>query len=754
MSIKRTTMVLGAIAIALMGYILMFERGSLSTGELEGRRGRVLERFVRAHVTRLEVVSGDTHVTLAREEQGEDEETLDTFGVGLWHLEVPVRAEADGEAVDGLLSALEYLDARRTLEGITSEDRERFGLASPRATVAFVVAGETHHLAIGGADPRGEGVYASVDDDGRAWIVGQDILDELAHDASHYRRKELFHHFVPRDVRRVELSNVDTHAVLARSEGDEGLGPWRLTEPVDGYARVSTIDALLGVLSHVRAARFLAEEIADPAPYGLAQPSREIVVERAPAEPGAAAGADAHGALRLRIGGACPEHESEVVAVAGDGPVVCVLASDVDELDASLDRLRETRLVSSADDRVDTITFAEGEHSFRVRRVEGGWSVVVDEDAQPADETAVGELMQALRGQEAQQFVPVTDAALAEHGLDHPRATLTIARTDDERDEVVAVGNEDAVGVWVRRGDEAQIARFDAGASALLFRTAISFRARRLAERDVEDAEQVRVTRGSASEVVLKVDGQWRVREPADQVADGAAVRDVARVIGGLEALRFVAEAAAPEHGLAHPRFSVTVHFAASERHEDGDHDDHHEDDESDAESEAADVTLHVGAATEGGAFATLNDAPAVFVVAQSVVDALAMPLVSRDLLALPTSEISQLTITSPGGRVVLHASEGGWTSESGPVAEGPATALFDRLASLRASGVEAYGAAAPAAVVTIEAQRRGGELTTIRIGAPIGEGAAAYRLATISGVDAVFRLPEEAAAALADYRP
>ncbi len=747
---KRTTMILGGIAIAMLAYILLFERGTLSTSELEARRGRVIESFVRARVTRIDLTAGENHVLLTRAED-EGEETLDTFGVGEWSLEAPVRAPAEGESVDGLLSSLEWLDARRTLEGITTEDRARFGFDEPRATVDFTVAGESHHLSVGGDDPRGEGVYVTLDAGDTAWICGRDLLEALQHDADYFRSKDLFPHFRPRDARHVEITNADNHAVVERAEdADRHAGSWRLTEPTHAYARGAAVEGLLQFAAHARATRFLAEEPASD----LAAPTRELRIERAPADADATTEQSAEDSdrspLRLRIIGPCPDHADELVAVVGEGPVVCILTSDIEPLDVSVDQLREMRLVSTPDDRVDSITLTNGASSVTIQRTEEGWRIGEGEDAHDADDDAVGELMHALRAQEAQELLPVTDALIAEHGLASPSAVVTITRTDDESAEIVSLGSSDAVGVWVRRGDEEQVARFDLAVRELVARTPIAFRRRRLAERDAEDATEVRITRGTAEEIVSHAEDGWHVSAPLIAVADEASVHDVARAIAGLEAVRFVAESAAPAHGLDHPRYVVSVHFSAPAS-------DEHEEDEAEREG-PIDITVHVGASAEGGAFATLGDDPGVFVVAAGLVDALARPLVSRDLLAIPTGDLTALTITGPNGTVALREQGAGWVTDLGPAASGPTTAMFDRLASLHASGVEAYGTAMPPAVITIEATHSASAVgvTRIEIG-PIVAGTAdvsPYRLARMSGLAVLFRLPDEAATSFADYRP
>jgi hypothetical protein len=733
---KRSTIVLTVIAAVLFAAVL-YDQGRLSTGELAARRGRVIEAFVRPRVSRLEISHGDTRIVLVRHQ--EEEETLDTFDVGTWTLAEPIESGADADAVDGVLSAMEWLDARRTLTGMTAEDRTRFGLDEPRARVAFRAGEQDFHIAVGGEDPRGEGIYVSGDDPAVVWIVGRDFFEALDHDADHFREKDLFPRFRSRDAQQVELTNVDTHVVVERAHGR-----FHMIEPVDSVARAATVEAVLSVFADVRATRFLAETLAeaDAATWGLATPTREVSITREDEPP-----------LRFRVGGPCPDHEGELVALAGDGPVVCIGQSDVESLDVPLDRLRETRLVATADDRVESVELRHGDDAFTVRRNEGDWEVQVgDAAARPADESAVGELMRGLRAQEAEQFVPASEENLAAHGFTAESGTLTIHRTDEDVTEVVHVGSEDTVGIWVRRGDEAQIARFTGNARELLSTPAITFRSRRLAEREADDAEEVRITRGATTEVAASVDGQWRVREPVSIPADGAIVRDVAGAVGSLEAVRFVADHAAPEHGLDHPRYAITVRFAAAED-EDADHDDHeHHDDE--AAPAATELIVHLGAETSGGAFATFGDDPAVFVAPASLVSLAAGPLASRDLFAISTSGITSITITGPNGTVALTSTDGTWTTPAGPAAEAPTTGLLDRLASLRAVGVEGYGAPLPGApFVTIELTREGSSPTRLEIG-PRVEAPTPHHIARMTDVGATLWLSTEIVDAFAAYRP
>ena len=741
---KRTTVILAIVASAMLAYILVFERGTLSSGELDARRGRVLETFVRARVTRLSIERGGT--TLVLERQQEEEETLETFDIGSWRITSPLASEADSDSVDGLLSAFEYLDSRRALSDLSPADLATFGLDAPRIRASFTVAGQEVHVLVGGDDPRGDGVYVQSDDATRAWVVGRDFVEALEHDVDHFRKKELFSGVRTRDASVLELVNSDTDVRLERVGGQ-----WHLREPVNALARQSAVEEILDILVDARAARFLTTSVAE----AVAEPSRELRIERRVPEGEEGGSADRATPLRLRIGGACPGHDGELVAVVGDeGPVVCVEAESVRALDASVDRLRETRLTAMRDDEVERIEVQRGDGSFEIARDEDAWELRVGEDERAADEQAVADLMSALRASEADRWAPASADELAARGLAQPSATLTLHRSDSESHETILVGATDADGIWVRRGEEAQLAHYAAAAAAALASRAISFRARHLVDHDADDARSLRIVRGDAIETIERRDGAWRVTAPIDAPADRVAARDVISALVDLTVVRFVAERADPAHGLEDPRAVIRAELEVVPQ--DAADDDGH-DHEGEAEPAAQPVTLElrIGAATEGGAFAQLVGDDAVFVVGGALVEQGLAPLVSRDLLGVAASDVSGVTIERPdGSRVALHREGDGWASATGPAAAEPTAQLLDRIAALRATATTRYGDEPLGAnTTTVVIERRSGEpqSMTIRLAAsPEGDTVLARR----EDLDVGFRLPASFAQAIASYAP
>ena len=288
---KRTTVVLAVINLCLLGFIYFVERGRLSTGDVARRSGHVLTRFVRERVERVELLRGDRPPVVLVRERDADAEDEDVLDLGTWRIAEPVEANADDDAVDGFLSALEWLDARRTLEGVTPEDRARFGLDEPRFVVRFRVAEERVELRVGGEAPTGEGVYAAVEGEERVYVVGEDFVESIDHGVDHFRSRELFPTFYPRDATSIRLEGGGPPVALEREDG-----VWRVREPVRGHAAAALVDGIGRALRELEATRFVSESADELAERGLERPWRELRMTRPE---------DASGATeaRLRVGG-------------------------------------------------------------------------------------------------------------------------------------------------------------------------------------------------------------------------------------------------------------------------------------------------------------------------------------------------------------------------------------------------------------------------------------------------------------------
>lgn len=712
---RKTTAALAIVAIALFAWITMFERHTLSSGEVEGRRARLVERFVRARVDRLELERED-HATVVLSYTRPDDGT-----VGDWRMLEPLETAADEDAVGALLGLLEWSDARRTLENVSAEDRERFGLDQPRITARLVMDGETLELEVGADEASGGGVYVTVDGGQTVAIAGRDVFEGLDHDAGHFRSKRLLERGVL-TADRVTLTSSEGERILTK-DGERWMVGGRL-------ASQGAVDEILQTLTDLEAERFV--EAATDTPTLDARASRPAGADEANAEEGTER-VDVH----LEVFGECPGHTSERVArmsvngagsgASGAGATVCVLASSLEPLQRDAEALQEMRPITLSDLELESLSLSRDGSTLDVSRDDDGgwqyrWGGAISGVTGAVDEQALSDWLRDLRRARATSIRAQGPSALAAYGLSPPVATLVIEATGERREEL-QVGALTTEGLFVRRGDEPAVLVLPASAAELLTPSPARLRPRQLTDAEEPDVKALSIQRGATTERFERDAADWRIVAPLEAPADRSAVREALRKLASLRALRFAADAPSPEHGLDSPRFVIRMRIEREG-------------------SEARDVTLRIGSDTEDGAFARLEGEPGIFVVSPALVDSLQGPLVSRDLLATPSYELEGITIETDARTLALRQDGGRFVTDDGPADEERTSDLTQAISRFRARDATAYGPPAPADGLTpprarIRVQRAEGAdppvSYEILVGAPDGEGMVHVRRADLA---------------------
>ena len=493
---------------------------------------------------------------------------------GNWRLVRPFAADAEETAVLRLLDALacapveeSVSDAELLRRGRTRAD---YALDEPPLRVSLSNAASRVSVAFGLLTPSGEGVYAAVAGERDVLIVPSAVLAAVDVPVDRLRRRRLFREdagsVLSFDVRQ------GPGAILSFVRSGEG---WRVGT---GKASTAAVAKFLSELMSAEALGFVwptgaTNESAQAsasllAGYGLDPETAVTVTLKRP------------GGLAASISFGKPAGESSVYAfVHGGGAVVTVPATLRDAALQDAARFADARVFPAAPSRVAALTLAEGGVTLSASRDgRGAWRLDAPISA-PADADEVEALLK--------RALSLTSADLVERGV------------------TVSLGGE-AKPVTV-----AHEALFpDGGGFERL-------RAKELV--DLPAAEVTRlVSRPGADEsagvaVVFARDRRaWRV----ESAPEGAVVSasGIARVLGTLAPLRAVrverlkaTEADLSRYGLEQPSLRLSVDLAREG---------------------AVRRNILVGAATNGGYFATVGSADAVFVLSAETVGALSSPLV------------------------------------------------------------------------------------------------------------------------------
>lgn len=362
----KTSIVLGVIAALLLGFIVIFERGTLGTREVENRKGQVLPELIRDKVVKLEVQRKGTTTVIERDPEGIDEEAL-------WKVKAPYQAEADQDSVDTLLGDLEWLYPKRTLRDVSAEDQKKFGLSAPRFRAWFTVGSQRIGLAVGNETPQHDGIYVSASEPGTVFVVGKDFAESLGQPAEHYHSKTLHDGVLVATSRKIEVRDAAGLRVATRDK--DGL--WKISEPATSrgmLAASAEITTLIEATDELKATRFISGDRAALARYGLEPAQLEVSIYKRNKidlkNTGDEGGISL--AVRVRAGAPCEGQPTERYVTVGDGGLVfCAQSADLDKLKLPEERLRETRLLPIDPRDVKAIRLARGDRSLALARIGG-----------------------------------------------------------------------------------------------------------------------------------------------------------------------------------------------------------------------------------------------------------------------------------------------------------------------------------------------------------------------------------------------
>jgi hypothetical protein len=173
--LMRRVVGLAAVAALLVAYLLFIDRGPDHPGS--GPRTPLLAGFDRTSVRRLSIAPGaGAPFSLERQAPGTDPPWRGS----------PAGWPADGPAVEGLLTALDFAEIARTADTTPAAA----GLAP--AAVALTIDGSAgaRSLRFGHADAGGGGVFVAIGDEAAVRVAPRHLLDLVERPAEAYRAAE------------------------------------------------------------------------------------------------------------------------------------------------------------------------------------------------------------------------------------------------------------------------------------------------------------------------------------------------------------------------------------------------------------------------------------------------------------------------------------------------------------------------------------------------------------------------------------
>lgn len=202
----------------------------------------------------------------------------------------------------------------------------------------------------------------------------------------------------PRDGQKVSLKRDDTN--------------WLITEPLSAPAETWTVEDLLRTLAELESRGRVELTSQQVAAAGLDQPRFVVTVT------------DKSGkSTKLQVGQRAAAGGSLYVRKEGEGAADIVEARLYEQLDKPLDDFRRKRLIDVASTGVMQLKVQTPDGILELHRGEEKWRIVQPRPM-PADETAVSDLLMAVTGLTASEFV-ASPGEPKRYQLDAPSATVS-----------------------------------------------------------------------------------------------------------------------------------------------------------------------------------------------------------------------------------------------------------------------------------------------------------------------------------------
>ncbi|MBN1673723.1 MAG: DUF4340 domain-containing protein [Kiritimatiellae bacterium] len=594
----RTVACLTILVCIVAVFIAVVEQPRESTQERMERDRRVL-RVIPGRVTALFVETEKFALELSRERDG-------------WFLRQPLRARANEEKIERVLTILEELPCK---ERITAQERaergltlEDYGLLKPRVRIGFGETAGRRSILIGVRSPLGDSLYVRLEGSESVVVTAPDVLAAIPDSVEEWRDRTILRG-PPVSVDRLEIKRADALIRLARVEGE-----WRIQHPVVGRAQRAKVARLLEALFALRVCQFVPDLMRHTHPLSEGQAAVEVTLWRHGEERG----------KKILIGRAVEEPgREEVYARRGESDSLFTVDRAVlDALGVSVDALRDRALLPVAPEYVAFVRLAQGEHNLELRKKEGPQWFITEPGQWKAERGAVDHFLRDLTAFGVEQFIDEPGTNLALYGLDPPGQVVQLAEDSpasagvQPKTLLLRVGGDvlDRKRVYANIEGQPAVLEVAAGLRDRVSVDPLRFRDRTVLSLAGASVRRISLQREGIEQTVERTESaDWRPVSPAEGTVASNVVGELLARVESLRAVRF--ERSAGEEPAAFGvadggRLSVTFGLSGAE---------------------GIQKTLVVGTPTDGGCHATIRGLDVIFVLSGEVAESL-----NRDIVLKP----------------------------------------------------------------------------------------------------------------------
>jgi len=559
---RKTYILIGVFFLGLVALVGLEYTGVPTDEESRKRASRILPDLLEkpeSSIGKLAIERGKERLVFQRRGRG----------IGRWQMIEPLGAAAEPSRLETLVRNLKQLRPSPDSGRLTGP-AAAFGLDPPAATVRVWEdgkagpAGPDSPLATLALGKVARGVrFVRQGGTGAIEVADAKLLNAVDLPVADWREPVLMG--VP--TFQVAAVTIKRPGRVIRAERGR-RGRWSLSDPVPAPANGTKIESLIAALSSLRvvdgSSGYVADDVHDFAPFGLASPAVtvELKTTRGSEEP-----------LVLHVGKPVPGRPDRVYVRQGDqDDVVVVDAKALAEIPQTAVALRSQQVADIEPAAVTAIQFQTKDHTFALKKGPTDWELTAPQQ-ETADAIQVQSFLRRIGSLETSEFFEPTKVRNPElappamtikiwqaspggsessSGPDKPRLDLRIGRHDAVTKTLLAQLENDDV-----------ILALPDNLLEVLPMNRLAFHEHTILKLNPAEIRKLIVIRaGRTDELVPAESGEpnrWRMTKPIAAPADTRSVTQAISVLANLRADDFVTDAAQPDprHGLDRPLLEI-----------------------------------------------------------------------------------------------------------------------------------------------------------------------------------------------------
>lgn len=542
----RTTIVLLLLAVALGVWIKYFESKKPNTAQTQRQAGKVLN-FDREKLEGIVIENGDDRIELQRKN-------------GSWRLTAPVQDQADGAAVDNLISDLESWKKFALIppKGDAKADQAslaEFGVAQSKLRLKLLMPGGPPPIRFGKEAALEGQMYVRLGESQEVLIASKTVRDDLAKKPDDFRDRKLTS-LTTAQVTRAVLKSPAGELELAR-KGEH----WQIVKPLQARGDDEKIGDLLAQVTNARIQEFVGAGGGDLAGRGLAEPRGSITIYGAEEKPGET----------LQIGAPAKKNDQVYARFLPRNGVYALPKKTEEILTARPNDLRDRHLVRLESENLDRLHIAgQGQPEIVLARKGESWTIA-SRNNQPANSAEVRRLIDTLSAQQVTRFVADTASDLPKYGLDQPQLRLTFSSFASENTAETSAGERpfltlsfgkiEGDEVFARVGEEPFIVAVNRQLLSQIWSDPLQWQELAIFKFKPNDIQ--RFSRVTDREEAFERSGpqSWKPLK-GDAAMDETNAQSLLNTLASLRTVRW-AGATTPAHGFEQPQLVLTFSTAA-----------------------------------------------------------------------------------------------------------------------------------------------------------------------------------------------